>query len=115
MTPKQGPDELRKLDGTATRFPTWFQQRLHVKVRAMSSVHRTLVADLITRVGEYIVIRGLVFRLRVLAKTTFVVLKDCSGEAQCVSSTSALHDLKLKLDDAPEVRGSLGSDYGAKR
>ena len=80
----------------------------------MSSAHRTLVADLISKPGESIVIRGWVFRLRVLAKTTFVVLKDCSGEAQCVSSTSALHDIKLKLDDALEVRGRVRSDERAK-
>lgn len=80
----------------------------------MSSVHRTLVADLINRIGEPVVIRGWVFRLRVLAKTTFVVLKDCSGEAQCVASTAALHDLKLKLDDALEVRGRVRADERAK-
>lgn len=80
----------------------------------MSSVPRTLVADLIHKPGESVVIRGWVFRLRVLAKTTFIVLKDCSGEAQCVSSTAALHDLKLKLDDALEVRGSVRSDERAK-
>jgi nondiscriminating aspartyl-tRNA synthetase len=84
------------------------------KVRDMSSVHRTLVADLINKSGESVVLRGWVFRLRVLAKTTFVVLKDCSGEAQCVSSTSALHDLKLKLDDALEVRGRVRADERSK-
>jgi len=80
----------------------------------MSSVTRTFVADLINRTGESVVLRGWVFRLRILAKTTFVVLKDCSGQAQCVSSTSALHDLKLKLDDALEVRGRVRADERAK-
>jgi nondiscriminating aspartyl-tRNA synthetase len=80
----------------------------------MPSVTRTFVADLINRTGESVVLRGWVFRLRILAKTTFVVLKDCSGQAQCVSSTSALHDLKLKLDDALEVRGRVRADERAK-
>jgi len=80
----------------------------------MSSVTRTFVADLINRTGESVVLRGWVFRLRILSKTTFVVLKDCSGQAQCVSSTSALHDLKLKLDDALEVRGRVRADERAK-
>ena len=80
----------------------------------MSSAHRILIADLVHKTGESVVLRGWVFRLRVLAKTTFVVLKDCSGEAQCVASTAALHDLKLKLDDALEVRGIVRADERAK-
>src|SRR5262245_19519882 len=84
------------------------------KARAMSPIRRTLIADLNSRVGEFILIRGWVYRLRVLAKTTFIVLKDCSGQAQCVASTASLHDLKLKLDDALEVRGSVRSDKRAK-
>jgi len=84
------------------------------KVRAMSSAHRILIADLVHKTGESVVLRGWVFRLRVLAKTTFVVLKDCSGEAQCVASTAAVHDLKLKLDDALEVRGIVRADERAK-
>jgi len=80
----------------------------------MSPIRRTLIADLNCRVDEFILIRGWVYRLRVLAKTTFIVLKDCSGQAQCVASTASLHDLKLKLDDALEVRGSVRSDNRAK-
>ena len=80
----------------------------------MSSFPRTFVADLNGKVGESILIRGWVHRLRVLAKTTFIVLKDCSGEAQCVAATESLHDLKLKLDDAIEVRGTVRSDERAK-
>jgi nondiscriminating aspartyl-tRNA synthetase len=52
--------------------------------------------------------------LRVLAKTTFIVMKDCSGEAQCVAATHTLHDLKLKLDDALEVRGVVRADDRAR-
>jgi nondiscriminating aspartyl-tRNA synthetase len=80
----------------------------------MSSFPRTFVADLNAKVGESILIRGWVYRLRVLAKTTFVVLKDCSGEAQCVAATESLHDLRLKLDDAIEVRGTVRADERAK-
>ena len=80
----------------------------------MSSIRRTFVAELKARAGESILIRGWVCRLRVLAKTTFIVLKDCSGEAQCVGTTASLHDLKLKLDDVVEVRGTVRSDERAK-
>jgi nondiscriminating aspartyl-tRNA synthetase len=41
-------------------------------------------------------------------------VKDCSGLAQCVAGTEALHDLKLKLDDAIEVRGTVRSDERSK-
>src|SRR5215510_15869099 len=92
----------------------WFQHRFKRKARAMSPIRRTLIADLNSQVGEFILIRGWIYRLRVLAKTTFIVLKDCSGQAQCVASTASLHDLKLKLDDALEIRGSIRSDERAK-
>jgi nondiscriminating aspartyl-tRNA synthetase len=41
-----------------------------------------------------------------LSKTTFVVLKDCTGEAQCVAASAVLRELHLKADDA--VRSSNG-------
>lgn len=81
----------------------------------MSSIHRGLIADLATKVGEHVLIRGWVFRLRVLARTTFVVLKDCSGEAQCVASTDFLHEFKLKLDDALEIQGKVRADERSKQ
>src|SRR5688572_24843585 len=80
----------------------------------MSAFHRTLVADLREKAGQPVLIRGWVFRLRILAKTTFIVLKDCSGEAQCVAATEALSNLKLKLDDALEIRGVVRADLRAK-
>jgi nondiscriminating aspartyl-tRNA synthetase len=36
-------------------------------------------------VDKEVALRGWVCRMRVLGKTTFVVLKDCSGEVQCVA------------------------------
>lgn len=80
----------------------------------MSLSQRILIADLKENTGQSVLIRGWVFRLRVLAKTTFIVMKDCSGEAQCVAATHTLHDLKLKLDDALEVRGVVRADDRAR-
>jgi hypothetical protein len=37
-----------------------------------------------------------VYRLRVLGKTIFLILRDCSGQVQCVASSEALKDLRLK-------------------
>jgi nondiscriminating aspartyl-tRNA synthetase len=81
---------------------------------AMSSVPRTFVTDLKGKISDHVLIRGWVYRLRVLAKTTFVVLKDCSGEAQCVAPTESLRELRLKVDDAIEVRGTVRADERAK-
>ena len=80
----------------------------------MSAIRRIFIADLNGKIGESILIRGWVHHLRVLAKTTFIVLKDCSGEAQCVAASDSLHHLKLKLDDALEVRGTVRADERAK-
>jgi nondiscriminating aspartyl-tRNA synthetase len=80
----------------------------------MSAIRKTFVADLHSQIGTRVTLRGWVYRLRVLAKTTFVILKDCSGEAQCVAATDNLHELHLKLDDAVEIRGVVRHDPRAR-
>ena len=80
----------------------------------MSVIRRIFVADLSHHVGEPVLIRGWVHRFRVLAKTTFLILKDCTGEAQCVAATEALRDLGPKLDDAVEIRGAVRAEKRAK-
>ena len=71
----------------------------------MSHRTRALIAHLPAEAGNTVIIRGWVSRLRVLARTTFIIVKDCTGEAQCVSATDALHDVAMKLDDAVEIEG----------
>jgi nondiscriminating aspartyl-tRNA synthetase len=61
-----------------------------------------------------VLLRGWVFRLRVLARTTFIVVRDCSGEVQCVAPTEVLHDLRAKVDDAIELRGVVRRDERAR-
>src|SRR5262249_41209212 len=85
------------------------------KAVVMTAVSRTFVSELHSCLGAEVILRGWVYRLRVLAKTTFVILKDCSGEAQCVATTESLHGLHLKLDDAIEVRGCVRQDERAKQ
>ena len=75
---------------------------------------RVPVRSLARHLGETVVLRGWVFRLRVLASTTFVILRDASGEVQCVGASDALNALHLKLDDAIEVVGSVRADTRAK-
>ena len=80
----------------------------------MAAVERVLISSLHNQIGKTVLLRGWVSRVRVLAKTTFVILKDCSGEAQCVASTESFRGLHVKSDDAIEVRGVVRADGRAK-
>ncbi len=59
-------------------------------------------------------LRGWVYRLRALGKTTFIVLRDCSGEAQCVAATEAVRGHHLKVEDAIEIEGEVRPEERAK-
>src|SRR5215472_18471853 len=63
--------------------------------------------------GE-VLLKGWVYRLRVLGKTAFVILRDCSGEAQCVIASDSLRDHRLKAEDVVEIRGHARQEPGAK-
>jgi nondiscriminating aspartyl-tRNA synthetase len=76
---------------------------------------RVFIESLPQFVQQEIVLCGWVCRMRVLGKTTFVVLKDCSGEAQCVSAPETIKDLHLKLEDTIEIRGRVRADQRSKR
>ena len=80
----------------------------------MPAVKRTFAVDLPAVVGEPAVVRGWILRLRVLARTTFIIVRDCTGDVQCVSPTASVHDLRLKVDDAIEVRGAVRADHRAR-
>src|SRR5262249_14758411 len=54
---------------------------------AATAVQRTLVQSLGQLLEQDVLMRGWVYRLRVLAKTTFLILRDCSGEVQCVATS----------------------------
>jgi nondiscriminating aspartyl-tRNA synthetase len=76
--------------------------------------HRTFIQSLPEFVHQPIRLRGWVFRLRVLGKTTFIVLRDCSGEAQCVAASEAVKGLHLKVEDAIEIDGEVRPEKRAK-
>ena len=80
----------------------------------MSHRTRVFTAHLPAQTGNTVIVRGWVSRLRVLARTTFIVIKDCTGEAQCVSATDTLRDAALKLDDAVEIEGVVRPDARAR-
>ena len=73
-------------------------------------MRKTFIADLPARIGERVTLGGWVHRLRTLSSTTFVILRDASGTAQCVAATDALASTHLKLDDAVEVDGRVRAD-----
>lgn len=71
---------------------------------------RSFVAELSSAAGQEVRLNGWVLRYRPLAKTVFVVLKDCTGEVQCVCGPDLLQGLALKLDDAIEVHGRVRAE-----
>jgi nondiscriminating aspartyl-tRNA synthetase len=71
---------------------------------------RIFIADICENIAAEVCLRGWVYRLRVLGKTAFVILRDCSGEAQCVVAAETLRDLHLKVEDAIQVRGTVRRD-----
>jgi nondiscriminating aspartyl-tRNA synthetase len=75
---------------------------------------RVFIESLPDFVDKEVALRGWVCRMRVLGKTTFVVLKDCSGEVQCVAAPESVKEHHLKLEDAVEIVGRVRRDARAK-
>ena len=75
---------------------------------------RILIHSLGHSLAREVLLRGWVYRLRVLARTTFIILRDCSGEVQCVAASEELKDLQLKLDDTVEIYGRVRADERAQ-
>ena len=71
---------------------------------------RTFIED-IPEAGEAdVCLRGWIYRLRTLGKTAFIILRDCSGQAQCVAATETVRPHHLKVEDAIEVKGRVRRD-----
>jgi nondiscriminating aspartyl-tRNA synthetase len=75
---------------------------------------RALITTLGNFIDQEVLLRGWVYRLRVLAKTTFIVIRDCSGDAQCVAESELIKDHHLKLDDCIEIQGRVMADQRSK-
>jgi len=76
---------------------------------------RVFVAELSGLLGQKVRICGWVFRYRPLAKTAFIILKDCTGTVQCVAAPAKVNDLALKLDDAVEIIGAARAEPRSKQ
>src|SRR5580704_15007541 len=81
---------------------------------ASEPVQRIFIQSLPEHVSKDVLLRGWVYRLRVLGKTAFVILRDCSGEVQCVVATDTLKDHRLKVEDAVEIAGTVRADSRSK-
>ncbi len=75
---------------------------------------RVFIESLPNFIQQEVALRGWVSRMRVLGKTTFVVLKDCSGEVQCVAAPESIKEHHLKLEDAVEMVGRVRREDRAK-
>lgn len=75
---------------------------------------RTFIADLASKIGQDVLLRGWVRRIRETKSTTFILLQDASGLVQIVADPAMVSPLGLKGEDAIEVIGSLRSEARAK-
>src|SRR5262249_44926324 len=75
---------------------------------------RVLIESVPSFVHQEVTLRGWVSRVRVLGKTIFVVLKDCSGEVQCVAAPESVKEHHLKLEDTVEIVGRVRPESRAK-
>ena len=75
---------------------------------------RVFIEAISNFVQEEVTLRGWVSRIRVLGKTIFVVLKDCSGEVQCVAAPESMKEHHLKLEDTVEMVGRVRRESRAK-
>jgi nondiscriminating aspartyl-tRNA synthetase len=80
----------------------------------MDTQRRVFIETIPASIEGHVRLKGWVYRLRVLGKTTFVILRDCSGEAQCVAATESLRDLHLKVEDTVEIYGPVRAEPRAR-
>lgn len=73
---------------------------------------RTFVADLGTFVGQEVLLRGWVRRIRETKSTTFILLQDTSGIVQVVAAPSEVP--VLKSEDSIELLGRVREEPRAK-
>lgn len=75
---------------------------------------RIFVADLAAHLGQEVLLRGWVRRLRETKTTTFIVFQDGSGLVQVVADPARVSPLGLKSEDTVEIVGSLRAEPRAK-
>jgi nondiscriminating aspartyl-tRNA synthetase len=81
---------------------------------ATTAPHRIFIDSIGKFAHGAVRLKGWIYRLRVLGKTAFVILRDCSGEVQCVIASDALKDHRLRVEDVVEIVGSVRPEPRAK-
>lgn len=76
---------------------------------------RIFTADLAAHLGEDVVLRGWVRRLRETKSTTFIMLQDASGVVQIVADPALMAALELKSEDTVEIVGRPRAEPRAKQ
>src|SRR5256885_8818665 len=104
----------RRVDGTATFLAPAKLSFGGGFCRMATANQRVFIESLPGFVQQEVALRGWVCRMRVLGKTTFVVLKDCSGEVQCVVAPESIKEHHLKLEDTVEIIGQVRREARAK-
>lgn len=84
-------------------------QRSHSR----SSVARSFISE-VSATEKEIKIAGWIHQLRIHSKTSFMVIKDCSGIIQCVMSSDLALDQHFRLDDCVEVFGVVKNEPRSK-
>jgi nondiscriminating aspartyl-tRNA synthetase len=72
-----------------------------------TALERSWAGEISQSAGTEVRLKGWVHRLRILGKTAFLILRDLSGEVQCVAAPEALRPHRLRAEDVIEVRGSV--------
>jgi nondiscriminating aspartyl-tRNA synthetase len=75
---------------------------------------RVFAEEVSALVSEEVRLQGWVYHLRILGKTAFIILRDCSGAAQCVIASEALKEHKLKVEDVVEMSGVVRAEPRAR-
>lgn len=78
------------------------------------ALRRTWAGEISQSVETRVRLQGWVYRLRILGKTAFIILRDLSGEAQCVIASEALQSYKLRAEDVIEICGSVRAEPRAR-
>jgi nondiscriminating aspartyl-tRNA synthetase len=81
---------------------------------AAPATRRIFAEEVFNRVGEEVRLKGWVYHLRILGKTAFIILRDCTGEVQCVLATESLKQHRLKVEDVVEIRGAVRAEPRAR-
>jgi nondiscriminating aspartyl-tRNA synthetase len=79
-----------------------------------TEVRRIFAEEVPLLVGEGVRLKGWVYQLRILGKTAFIILRDCTGETQCVIASEALKEYKLKVEDVVEILGTVRAEPRAR-